>query len=316
MGTRRVLIFGVLFAATAFVSLGATFEGFWSTAYIGAAIAVYAISIGLYRAIYWIPYEVEASVQRRTHISIFKEILIALAPLVAGLFIVSVEEGPALILYIGAGIILLSTIPILYVRDIHERFLWNYRETFVRIFHIENRHMVVESFLEGISGAALILFWPLTVFLIVGWSYGMLGIILSLTFLVAILMRGVVRRLLRRLHLTKSVFLNMVFAITPWLFRLVVATPIGIMLVDSYSYTTTPRRLGVDPFSFEQTADGGSYVDEYTALKEISLALGRIVICLLGAAAVLLISIPAALVSIFLVAGLSTAAGVFWSRSV
>ena len=161
VGTRRVLIFGVLFAATAFVSLGATFEGFWSTAYIGAAIAVYAISIGLYRAIYWIPYEVEASVQRRTHISIFKEILIALAPLVAGLFIVSVEEGPALILYTGGNHTSLHNSNFV-CGDIHES-SWNYRETFV-IFHRKSPHGD-QSFLEGFP-VRLILFWPLTVFLL------------------------------------------------------------------------------------------------------------------------------------------------------
>jgi hypothetical protein len=113
----------------------------------------------------------------------------------------------------------------------------------------------------------------------------------------------------------KSKFLNVVFAITPWLFRIVVGTPLAIVFVDSYFYTTTPRRLGVDPFSFEQAADGGSYVDEHTALKEIALALGRIVIALFGVAAVLLVSIPAAFVSIFVAAGLCTAAGVLWLRS-
>jgi hypothetical protein len=211
--------------------------------------------------------------------------------------------------------VLLSIIPIFYVRDIHEKFSWKYRETYVQLFHIENRTLVLGTFLEGISGAGLLLFWPLAVFLIVGSSYGMLGIILTLTFLVAILMRGVVRRLMRRLRLTETVLMNLIFAVTPWLFRLVVGTPLGIMLVDSYFYTTTPRRIGVDPLSFEQTADGGSYVDEYTALKEISLALGRIVICLAGVGAILLLSVPAALVSIFVLAGLATAAGVLWLRS-
>lgn len=315
-GVRRLMLFGTLLAATAFVSLGATFEGFWPSAYIGAAIAVFAVCMGLYRAIYWIPYEVEVSAERRKKASIVWEILIALSPLVAGLFIMSAGIGSAWILYyIGAGIVFLSTIPILYVRDIHEKFLWKYRDTFTQLFHIENRRMTIESFFEGVSGAALLFFWPLAVFLILDSSYGTLGIILSLTFLMAILMRGIVRRLLRRLGLVKSKILNVVFAITPWLFRILVGTPLAIVLVDSYFYTTTPRRLGVDPFVFEQAADGGSYIDEHTALKEIALALGRIAVSLFFVAAVLLMFTSAAFISVFLIAGLCTAAGIIWLRS-
>ena len=35
----------------------------------------------------------------------------------------------------------------------------------------------------------------------------------------------------------------------------------------------------MDPFVFEQSADRGSFLDEYTVLKELSLALGRISMC-------------------------------------
>ncbi|PIR83595.1 hypothetical protein COU18_02845 [Candidatus Kaiserbacteria bacterium CG10_big_fil_rev_8_21_14_0_10_51_14] len=314
-GARRVLLWGTLFVGAAFVALGTAFEGFWNIVYIGTPIAAFALSMGLYRALYWIPYEVEVSAEGRKKSSIFGEIMIALAPLLGGLFIVGAERGPAWILYIGAGIVLLSIVPIFYMRDMHEKFMWKYRETFVHLFRIENRTLVLGSFLEGLSGAALLFFWPLVVFLIVDSSYGMLGVILSLTFLIAILMRGTVRRFMRRLGLVKSRALNVVFAVTPWLFRIAVGGPLAIILVDSYFYTTTPRRLGVDPFAFEQAADAGSYVDEYTALKEIALALGRIVISFAGVAALLLMSIPAALASIFLIAGLTAAVGVLWLRT-
>ncbi len=175
--------------------------------------------------------------------------------------------------------------------------------------------MVAKSFLEGVSGAALLFFWPLVVFLLVESSYGMLGIILSLTFLLAILLRPTVRRLLRRARLVESKLINTVLAVSPWLFRIAVGTPFAIILVDSYFYTTTPRRLGVDPFAFEQVADAGSYIDEHTALKEIALALGRIVISFAGVAALLYMPVPAAFASIFLVVGIVSAAGVLWLRT-
>ncbi len=314
-GVRRLMFLGVLFAAAAFVVLGAALEGFWPLEYMGAAIAAFAVCMGFYRALYWIPYEVEISGETRKRPSVFWEILIAVSPLVAGLLIASAGEISGWVLYSGAGIVLLSLVPILSVRDIHERFSWGYRETFTKLFTIEHRHIATSSFLEGVSGAALLFFWPLAVFLIVESSYGMLGIILAFTFLMAILTRGAVRKALRRLGLARSRTLDVVFAASPWLFRIVVGTPFAIMLVDSYFYTTTPRRLGVDPLVFEQAADGGSYVDEYTALKEIALALGRTVISILGVTTALFMPIPAVFISIFVAAGLCTVAGVLWLRS-
>ena len=97
---------------------------------------------------------------------------------------------------------------------------------------------------------------------------------------------------------------------TPWIARLVVATPLGVVSVDSYFYTTAPRRLGVDALSFEQAADGATFVDEYTALKEIALGLGRIAACLFGAAVSLSISLPVAFLAVFIVAAVASGASV------
>ncbi len=308
-GTRRALYSAVLVAATAFVVLGAAFEGLWGGVSVPLAIAVFAIALGIYRALYWIPYEVEvAADQSPRRVSTFAELLVALAPLSAGLFIAGVTMGPVWILYIGAIVLTFSTIPVLYLRDIHEGFSWGYRETFAQLLNDANRAVVTQAFLEGVSGAALLLFWPLAVFLIVGWSYGMLGLVLSLTFLFAILTRGLVRKGIRRLQLSRSALLNATFAITPWVLRLLVATPLGVVLVDSYFYTTTPRRMGIDPLAFEQAADSGSFVDEYTALKEMGLSLGRIAVCVLGAGVALLVSLPVAFIAVFLTAALASAA--------
>ncbi|MEK7133881.1 MAG: hypothetical protein AAB804_02325 [Patescibacteria group bacterium] len=313
-GARSALILGTLLAAVAFLTLRTMFDGFWLSAFATDAVLGFALAIGLYRALYWVPYSVEAAAHFQKKPLLIAEFLIACAPLVGGLFIAGIGMGFVWILYIGAAIIALSAIPAFFIRNVHEIFSWGYRETFLQLFEFENRRIVTGGFLEGISGAATLLFWPLAVFLIVDQSFGMLGIILTLTFWVAIWMRRFIRRMLRRLRLTGSSAANIVFAITPWLFRLAVATPLGIIFVDSFFYTTTPRRMGIDPLAFEQVADGGSYVDEFTALKEVAQALGRISLCILGATAVLLVSVPTALAMVFFITALSAAAGAYRSR--
>ncbi|MDO8514066.1 MAG: hypothetical protein Q7S50_00820 [bacterium] len=306
-GVRRMLLIATFFLASAFVILGGALVGFWGSTYASSGIVAFAFLLGIYRALYWIPYAVEARAVSRTRATVWGEILIALLPAVAGLLIAGTASGPLLVLFIGAGAVALSAIPILYFRNVHERFSWRFRETFTELSEQRNRALVVVGLLEGMSGAALLLFWPLTMFLMMGWSYSMLGITLSLTFLVAVFGRSFVRKRLRSVRLHDSALLNTLFSVTPWLFRLTVGTPLQAVLVDSYFYTTVPRRSGIDPFTFEQSADGGSYVDEYTALKEMALALGRIAMCFLGAGIALMVSLPVAFIVVFIIAAIASA---------
>ncbi len=313
-GARRALMFGTLTAAGSFVILGAAFEGFWGGTYTPLALAAFACGLGIYRALYWIPYEIEAEAGDARKNTIIGEFFIALPPFFGGVLVAAFSYGPLWLLYIGAALLILSAIPIFYLRDVHERFVWGYRETFEQLIEPANRPIVGRTVLEGIAGAGLLLFWPLAVFLITGWSYGMLGVILTLTFVVAILGRSLVRRGLRKSGAQASAILDVVFAITPWMFRMLVATPLGAIFVDSYFYTTTPRRIGLDPLTFEQAADAGSFIDEYTALKEMALALGRITMCAIATVSALTLSLPAAFIIVFLCAALASTAIALSSR--
>ena len=307
-GSRRVCIAAIVIAAASFVVLGASFAGFWGAAYTSAALTAFSIGLGLYRALYWIPYELEVEATHKGRVGMFGELAIALAPLLAGIVIVTTSLGPLPLLYSGSALMLLSAVPLMYLPDLYERFSWGYRETFGHFVEPANRAVVGHAILEGMAGAGLLHFWPLALFLITGWSYGMLGVILTLTFFISIIGRSFVRRSIRRSGLHTSGLIKVLFAVTPWAFRALVGTPLGAVLVDSYFHTTAPRRFGVDPQAFEQAADAGSYVDEYTALKEMGLAIGRIILCLIGTFAAFAVSLPAAFIIVFFCAALASAA--------
>jgi hypothetical protein len=306
-GARRSLLFATLLCASAFVFLGAAFGGFW-TSNTALAIAFFAILMGVYRALYWVPYEIEASVQKKPSRSVVSEMVLALAPAIGGIFIAWNSFAAISILYVGALLLFISTVPIFFLRDVHEHFSWGYRQTFHELLAAKHRTIFTHGLLEGVSGAALVFFWPLAIFLITGWSYSVLGIVLTITLLAAICLRTPVRALVRSLGLSDSRVLSATLAVTPWLFRLVIGSPLGVVLVDSYFYTTTPRRFAVDPLAFEQASDGGSLLDEYTAIKEMALSLGRVAVCVLGAGAVLLASVPVAFLIVFVAAAASSVA--------
>ncbi len=305
-GVRRTMLYGALSAAAAFVALGAAFGG-----YLGAqfelGLLCFAMLLGLYRALYWIPYELEAAYAGgKRGASISGELLVALAPLLGGVCIATSAVAPIWLLFLAAVFCIVSVVALVGVPEAREDFSWGYREAFMHLMARENREFVSRAIREGMSGAALLLLWPIAAFLIVGWSYPVLGIVFSLTFVLAILARPLAQRLLRA-RTARSRFMEGFLAASPWALRLVVASPFSITLVDSYSYSASPRRQGMDVSAFEQAADGGSYLDEHTALKEMGLTIGRLATCALAAALALLVSLPAAFIGAFALAALASA---------
>lgn len=312
-GTRRAMYIAMLYLFEALVVAGSLFTGIWVGEAMQIAFIVFAISLGVYRAFYWTPYAVERAGTSAPRVPIFHELIIALAPALAGLCIASDPSAVMWLFFLSAILGVLSLVPLLSVRDVPESYMWSYRETFHELMVPEHRAFVLRAFWEGCIGTVLLLFWPLAIFVLFTWSYATLGVVLSATYVAALLLRKPVRTLVRRMSSRDGKLLTYAITISPWLFRLVVAGPFGVALVDSLFYTTTPMRFGVDPFTLEQSVDAGSFVDEYTALKEIGLHIGRLAAALFGGFAALTLSVPVALVVVFLLAAL--ASGILAARA-
>lgn len=311
-GIKHSLIWGVVFLGSAFVVLGATLGGYFSAnlptealAQAGGGsvlggntfaweIAGFAVLFGAYRALYWVPYTLSvAEIKPHLHMRAYFEVLIALMPLFAGLTIASVAFAEGRLLFGAAILIAFSALPVLFLHDTRERFSWPYVYTFRQLWKRKNHGPVLQSLLEGLQGAALFLVWPLAVFLIVEWSYLALGFVFSMTLLFILLLRRVYSWMLGSFRLRDSTTVHVVIAVSGWVARLAAGTPIGIIIADAYSYTTQPERgTRVDPFSFEHASDRGSFIDEYTVLKEIALGIGKIMLCVIIFLLAFIFSLP------------------------
>src|SRR5580704_5918133 len=62
-GTKHSMVTGVILLACAFIVLGGTFEGYFSSP-IGWGLVLFGILIGAYRALYWIPYRLQVARMR------------------------------------------------------------------------------------------------------------------------------------------------------------------------------------------------------------------------------------------------------------
>lgn len=318
-GVKHSIVYGVVLASAAYIYLGATLADSFNGNPAGWGIVVFALLLGAYRALYFVPYELRASTDNheRSRLPIVYEALIALMPAFAGITMATIQFAHLRLLFGSAVILIISLVPIMAVRDVMEKFSWRYAETYRQLFKGARRRILKASLSGGLQGAVLFLVWPISVFLIVGSDYQTLGAILSATFLAVLLLRYLYRKFARKAELEQSVFVQVVFSFSGWVMRLFVGSPAGVFLADSYSHASSPRSShSIDALAFEQSADNGSFIDEYTALKEMGLAIGRISACVIFAALLLWTTLPIAFASMLILAGIASAVSIIMERPV
>ena len=185
---KRTMCYGVIANSLAFLVLGTVFQGSWGTL-TGLGIALFAILFGLYRALYWAPYVVEHRFAGEQPRYLERELLIALLPALAGILLARGNIIPGQLLFIGSAVLLISLIPLLNITERYEKFSWGYVETFTRLLSRKNHRILIEGILLGIENTALLLLWPIALLLIVAGSNALFGIVLTITMLMALLLR-------------------------------------------------------------------------------------------------------------------------------
>ncbi len=308
-GTSRSMILSSLALAAAFLWLASASIGIFGSDSLNVlwGIVGFVLFSALYRAFYWVPYSAIGISSRsawsaRTRFLL--EVFLALSPAAAAVLIAQTGNGAWFIL-VGASIMaFLSALIIIPIHDSYERFEMTYAETIATLFRKDNRHLLSLSVFEGVQGAGLLFVWPLTIFMLFSWSYLKLGLMLSITLLLALLLRRRIQKTLRTwsVHNNKR-FLAAMSGFT-WVLRLTVVSPVTVVLADSLSHSSLPLRgIGIDPIAAEQAADSNHFIDEFTALKEMGMALGRILLCCILAVALIYSSAIMALGIALLVVG-------------
>lgn len=278
-GVRSVLLLGIVSSALAFTSIALLFEANPSRDAIFWVLGFFTLMTGIARAFYYLPYAT-AKKESQSLTPLIQDAAIALLPALGGVVLTSFTNG-LFTLFVGcASLMLASALPIMRMRQHFEKYDWTYRETVQEVVARKNNLAVGLFILDGVQGAVLIFIWPLAMFLVLG-SFKTLGAVLTATFCVAFLGRYLVRTLFRSFRV-RSPAVAVTIAVTTWVAKLAVASPIQILAVNiAYASGNSAARFNIDAQSFDQSADRGHFVDEYTAVKEMGLAIGRIAVSLL-----------------------------------
>ena len=299
--TARLVSKGLIeciMAATALYALGCgalaiCLSGDFGFGPLGAFLFI--ILSGLYRALYWVPYRAR---EEEKHILIGApfavDLITALTPLFLGYFIAL--HGGVWFLWFSGALATFSIFALAGATESYEKFSWDYKQTFDALFATRHRRHLLAAILEGVQAAGLFFLWPLAIYLLVGGNFVVFGTVISITLLLTMALKLIMRYVREGHGIKLSPWMFSAVGASSWLMRLGVITPLQIISVDVFqNMGHVGRNASMDVITFEQAADNGHFLDEFSALKEMGLALGRIFMALIVVALASFVSTTEAL---------------------
>lgn len=282
IGLKVSMILGSLFLVSYFVFLY-LLNNNW-------ALALF-LAIGgatLFRLLYWIPYhtdfakftdrkargkEIALLVSVTTLVSIF-------LPFIAGLIIN--KFGFSILFLISIIIASISIFPILLLRSVQEKYSYSYFQTFKELFKKKNRKLFWAYSGDGAETMVGAIIWPIFIFQLLKGNYLSVGIVTSLIVLASIVLRLTIGAMTDKMSKRRLIKVGSVLYFVGWIGKIFVQTTFQIFVVSSYhSFAAIIRRTPFTTLMYEQAADRGHYVDEYTVLREVALNIGRVFMLIL-----------------------------------
>jgi len=172
-----------------------------------------------------------------------------------------------------------------------------------KIKEVLSRGVVWSNVGNGVQEAVGTLIWPMFIFIILEGDYLSVGVITSLTIIALIVLRFAVGNALDKISKAKILKFGSIFYTTGWIIKIFIETGTGIFLAHTYhNFGKVVNKLSFDSEIYEQAADNGHYIDEYTVLKETSFLFGKGLMFLISIPVVIYIGIT----TTFIIAALAT----------
>jgi MFS family permease len=275
-GMRKMMIFSLL--ALIFM--------FWSRALwdqgIVLSLSMYFIAYTFYRAFYWVPYHVEFAklTSRKTRgkqmAALYNvgDVFAAIIPFFSGLLISYYSFNHAF--YAGMVFIVFSIIPVFYIKEIKEVYSWNLKRLIKEFFEIDNRPLIVSNIANGMQATVAACIWPIFVFVSTNNNYVQFGAIIAAVAVAIIVLRGLTGNYIDKKGKDTVLKVGSLIYFSGWIIKATVFSVTGIFIADVYHrFGAAVNQLGFDATLYDQAADNGHYIDEYTVLRETSFSVGR-----------------------------------------
>jgi MFS family permease len=270
-----------------------------------------------FHGLYWAPFHVDfATFTKKGHrgrevslIHVLRRVISIFIPILAAYLITQYSFSSVFIVGIVFGLV--SIIPLMFLPNIEATYEYGVIETFKKLFSKKFSHLTVAMIGEGAQSTVGYIAWPVFLFLIFKGEYLNVGIFSSII---------VFGSMLIQLFLGKQIdkrapgaFLSWGSRIYSlgWFLKAFVESVTGVFLASTFhAFGSILLAAPLETIVYQQAADAGHYIDEFTVIREMGLTVGRLAM----AAFLAIITIWFPLNTAFVVAALSSLFIEFFSK--
>ncbi len=251
-------------------------------------IALGVIGLMVTSTMYWSPFHIDfAAFSKKGHrgrqiaaFEVAQQVIGVAGPIISALLIV--KYGYKLSFLGGFFLIILSIIPLFYIPKVKVKYEFGYLQSWKELFSKKYRAMSLSMFAFGAETVVGIVIWPIFLFTVFKGNHLDIGIFAAVIIVVSIFLQLFIGKKTDLLSPKKMVHIGSGVYALGWVAKAFVSTVTGVFAASTFhSFGAIMLRTPLNAMMYEQAADSGHYVDEYTVLREMALCIGRIFILLL-----------------------------------
>lgn len=239
----------------------------------------------MFRLTHWVPFHTNVAkltdkVTRARQISFLEATMLALGaimPLISGVILSILGYGHLFL--VAIFIYILSYLPFSLLPEMKERFTWTYKQTWKKLFSKKLRPTVIAYMGDGAEGIVGSVIWPIFIWLLLDGDYFQVALISSVIIAVTIILQILVGRFMdSKGNRSKILKYGTGFYSLGWILKALIGSSFQVFLFSTYhNLSRVFSRTSFDVINYDIAADQGRYTDEYTAIREMSILLGKVI---------------------------------------
>ena len=203
-----------------------------------------------------------------------------LAPMIAAFILI--RFGYEMNFLIGLILTMASIVPLFFVPKYSVTYEFGYFESFRKLFSKKYRSMTFSMIALGAENIIGVIVWPIFLFSVFNGNYLEVGFVMTIIVVISMIIELIVGRQVDQLTARRILRVGSWIYAFGWIAKGLVQTIAGVFAASTFhSFGSIMMRIPLDTMSFQQAADSGHYIDEFTVLREMSIGIGRVIILVL-----------------------------------
>ncbi len=233
---------------------------------------------------YWSPFHIDFAMhtkkgKRGKQIGMFyaaQRLISVLAPLVAGYIIM--KYGYKINFIFGLLIAASSITPLLFLPEFKVKYEFGFWESFKKVFSKKFRPMSLSMAAYGAENVVGVAVWPIFLYIVFKGDYLDVGAFTAAIVVIGFALEIFVGKGTDKFSAKRMLKYGTGLYALGWVSKGLVSTVIGVFAASTFhSFGSILLRTPMDTLMYEQAADSGHYIDEYTVIREMALSMGRVV---------------------------------------